>query len=148
MLRVLADWLDMRDVIRIVQGRARISMVMASGGHFASATAAGRIRKSRLGRGRLQVLSAHMPMPQIVDGLSRFRPVVVAPYASMAALLATEQEAGRWHINPVLMALSAEGLPAAEYERISTVFRAQVGNSYAASECTFRAIAASTTGCT
>jgi phenylacetate-CoA ligase len=134
-LRMLGSWLTTRDVLRIVRGGGRMAMVMASGGHFASVVAASRLRK-RLNN-RIQVLSVHMPVPELVAHLNQFQPVLLAPYASMAALLATEQEAGRLHINPVLMALSAEGLSAAEYNRIATAFHTTIGNSYAATECPF-----------
>lgn len=110
-------------------------MVMATGGHFASAVAAARLKNSR--GGRLEVLSVHMPLRELVTRLNQFRPVLLAPYASMAALLASEQEGGRLHIDPVLLALSAEGLPEGEYDRIARAFKAKVGNSYAATECPF-----------
>lgn len=133
--RMLTAWLGKRDVFRIVAGGGRMAMVMATGGHFASAVAAARLKKSR-GR-RLEVLSVHMPVRELVDRLNQFRPVLLAPYASMAALLASEQAGGRLHISPVLLALSAEGLPESEYQRIGRAFNAKVGNSYAATECPF-----------
>ena len=128
--RMLTAWLSVGDFIRIVAGGGR----MATGGHFASAVAAARLQKSR-GR-RLEVLSVHMPLPELVARLNPFRPVLLAPYASVA-LLASEQETGRLHINPVLLALSAEGLPKGEYERVARAFKAKVANSYAATECPF-----------
>ncbi len=133
--RMLTAWLGAGDFIRIVAGGGRLAMVMATGGHFASAVAAARLKKSR-GR-RLEVLSVHMPLRELVTRLNEFRPVLLAPYASMAALLASEQEGGRLHIDPVLLALSAEGLPEGEYDRIARAFKAKVGNSYAATECPF-----------
>ncbi len=135
MLRWIGGWLSARDVVKIIARRGRLAMVMATGGHFASAVAAARLKR---GRGkRVEVLSAHMPMTELVARLNRFQPAMLAPYASMAALLADEQEAGRLDIHPMLLALSAEGLPQAEYGRIARVFGAKVGNSYAASECMF-----------
>ena len=135
MLRWIGDWLSLRDILRIIARRGRTAIIMATGGHFASAVAAARLKKCR-GR-RLEALSAHMPMAELVERLNRFQPAMLAPYASIAALLADEQEAGRLDIHPVLLALSAEGLPQAEYGRIARVFDAKVGNSYAASECMF-----------
>lgn len=135
MLRWIGGWLSAGDILRIIARRGRMAMVMAAGGHFASAVAAARL-KARRGK-RLEVLSAHMPMAELVERLNRFQPALLAPYASMAAMLADEQEAGRLDIHPVLLALSAEGLPQAEYGRIARVFDAKVGNSYAASECMF-----------
>ncbi len=135
MLRWIGGWLSAGDVLKIIARRGRTAMVMATGGHFASTVAAARLKK-RQGK-RFEVLSAHMPMTELVDRLNRFQPAMLAPYASMAAMLADEQEAGRLDIHPVLLALSAEGLPQAEYGRIARVFDAKVGNSYAASECMF-----------
>lgn len=133
--RMQTAWLSAGDFIRILFGGGRMTMVMATGGHFASAVAAARLQKSQ-GR-RLEVLSVHMPLQVLVARLNQFRPVLLAPYASMAALLVSEQEAGRLRINPVLLALSAEGLPEGEYDRIARAFEAKVGNSYAATECPF-----------
>jgi len=135
MLRWVGDWLSPSDILRILARRGRMAMVMATGGHFASAVAAARLKKRR-GK-HVEVLSAHMPMAELVERLNRFQPALLTPYASMAAMLADEQEAGRLHIDPVLLALSAEGLPQPEYSRIARVFGAKVGNSYAASECMF-----------
>jgi len=135
MLRWMGDWLSPSDILKIIARRGRLAMVMATGGHFASAVAAARLKKRR-GKS-VEVLSAHMPIAELVERLNRFQPALLTPYASMAALLADEQEAGRLHIDPVLLALSAEGLPQPEYNRIARVFGAKVGNSYAASECMF-----------
>lgn len=134
-LRMLSAWLGIGDIIRIIVGGGRMAMVMATGGHFASAVAAALLRK-RWSK-RIQVLSVHTPLPEIVAALNRFRPAVVDAYASMAALLASEQETGRLHIHPALVTVTAEGLPAGEYERIARAFNTKVGNSYAATECPF-----------
>ena len=137
MLRVIRDWIGLGGVARIAWRGARVALVMASGGHFASAVAAARMRASPRGRKRIGVFPVQTPLPDLVAALDAFRPVVLAPYASMGAILATEQEAGRLHLSPVLIALSAEGLAEDEYARIAKAFGATVGNSYAATECTF-----------
>lgn len=137
-LRMLSSWLTPGELIQIVTRGGRLAMVNATGGHFASATAATRLRNSSKLRAKLiQVFSVHTPLPELVAKLNQFQPAVMAPYASMAALLASEQEAGRLHIDPVLMVLAAEGLALDEYDRIAQAFNAKVRHSYAASECTF-----------
>ena len=136
-LRMLGSWLQARDVLRILLRGGRMSMVMATGGHFASAVAATRLTESGRSGRRIQVLSVHMPLAEVVAELNRFQPAVIAPYASMASLLADEQAAGRLQIHPTLLALAAEGLPQPEYARIAEVFGAKVGNSYACTECSF-----------
>lgn len=133
--RMLTSWLSFGDFLRIVAGGGRMAMIMAKGGHFASAVAAAALKKRR-GKSLLQ-LSVHDPVPELVKELNAFQPVLMAPYASVAALLATEQEKGRLHIHPALLALSAEGLAPEEYARIARAFNAKVGNSYASTEVPF-----------
>lgn len=110
-------------------------MLVASGSHFASATAAARLAK-RLGR-RFQAIPVDTPLGDMVARLDRFQPAIVAPYAGIAAVLAGEQGAGRLSISPVLVVLSAEGLPLPAYDRIAKALGAKVRHSYAATECPF-----------
>lgn len=137
-LRMLTEWLTLGDFARIVLRGGRMAIIMATGGHFASSVAAARLRKGSKRRARtIQPLPVTMPLPELVAKLNQFRPAILAPYASMAALLASEQDAGRLKIDPVLLMLSAEGLPLGEYDRIAKAFNAKVGNSYAATEVPF-----------
>jgi len=123
---------------RLLAGGGRLAMVIATGGHFASVVAATRLRQSSRRRARaIQVFPVDTPLPDLVAALNQFRPVIVAPYASMGRLLAAEQEAGRLQIHPVLVVLSAEGLAPGDYERIARVFGAKVRHGYAATECPF-----------
>ncbi|MCE7056506.1 phenylacetate--CoA ligase family protein [Algoriphagus sp. AGSA1] len=133
--RMMISWLGLGDFIRILVNRGRLTMINAMGGHFASAIAAVRLKKKR--DKRYQVLPVNMPIPDMVKNLNQFQPIILAPYASMGPLLASEQEAGRLHINPSLIVLSAEGLPEKEYQRISRALNAKVYDSYAATECPF-----------
>lgn len=133
--RMLASWLSFGDLFKIIAGSGRMAMVMAKGGHFASAVAAAALKRRR--KDKLLQLSVHDPIPEIVSALNEFQPVLMAPYASIASLLATEQEQGRLHIRPALLALSAEGLAPEEYEHIARAFDAKVGNSYASTEVPF-----------
>lgn len=137
-LRMLGAWLDPGDVTRIVAGRGRLAMVIATGGHFASIVAATRLRRTSRRRARtIAVFPVHQPLAEIVTGLNRFRPAILAPYASLGAMLADEQAAGRLRIQPGLVVLSAEGLPEGEYRRIAEAFGAKVRHGYAATECPF-----------
>ncbi|MGV9310365.1 hypothetical protein ACWDLG_43980 [Nonomuraea sp. NPDC003727] len=133
MARMLAGWLSVRDVARIARGGARMALVIPEGGHFASTVAAARLR----GRSRVAAFSVHQPLQDLVAELNAFRPAVLAPYASIGALLAGEAEAGRLHINPALVMLTAEGLPVGEYARIAAALGAKVRTSYACNECPF-----------
>lgn len=134
-LLMLGAWLGIRDVGRAFLGRGRLAMIMAGGNHFASAVAAARLRGHR-GDGLL-TLPVDMPLPEMVRLLNAFRPAVLAPYASIGALLAAEQKARRLRIRPVIVVLSAEGLQLTEHDRISVAFHAKVRQGYAATECPF-----------
>lgn len=136
-VRMIRSWIGFADVARIVSHGRRTSMVADIGHHSATSVAAARLRRSPSRRDRIQLLSVRTPMPQLVKELNEFQPALVAPYASMARQLASEQEAGRLKIHPVLMVLAAEGLPIPEYDRIAAVFKTTLGNSYAATECPF-----------
>ncbi|SCE97280.1 Phenylacetate-coenzyme A ligase PaaK, adenylate-forming domain family [Micromonospora viridifaciens] len=133
MARMLAGWLTMRDVARIARRGARMALVAPAGGHFASTVAAARLS----GRSRIATFSVHQPLDDLVAELNAFRPAVLAPYASIGVLLAGEAEAGRLHIDPTLVMLSAEGLPTPEYARIAAALGAKVRTSYACNECPF-----------
>lgn len=134
-LRMLGAWLNLGDILRILIRGVRTAMVCAAGGHYAEPVAAARLRR-RLGKS-VQAFPAHMPLPEMVAELNQFRPAILAPYASIGALLAGEQEAGRLRINPALVVLSAEGLPAGGYDRITRAFGVKARHSYAATECLF-----------
>lgn len=136
-LRMIHNWVGAGDIVKFLASGGRMAMTIAPGGHSATAVAAARLRKSASSRKRIRVFSVHLPLPELVRQLNQFRPAVLAPYASIAKLLAAEQEAGRLHINPVLVAVSAEGLPPDDYNRIASALKTKVGNSYAATECTF-----------
>ncbi len=133
--RMLSAWLSVGDVFRIFARGGRMAMVNATGGHFASAVAGVRLRRSR--GERVQVFPVDMRRREMVQSLNEFRPAILAAYASMGALLAGDQESGRLRITPVLVVLSAEGLPSREYDRIASAFDATVRDSYAATECPF-----------
>lgn len=137
LMRMLRSWLGVGDITAIAMAGGRLSMVADVGHHSATSVAAARFTRSPARRERVQILSVRSPLPELVEQLNAFQPAVMAPYASMARLLASEQEAGRLNIRPALMALAAEGLPLPEYDRIAKAFDTTVGNSYAATECPF-----------
>lgn len=137
MVRMLGSLLTGRDIARIVTAGHRIALINPTGGHFATTTAAARLTAKPRRAESIGVFSVHDPVPRLVEALNRFRPAILAPYATVGAMLADEAEAGRFHIDPALVLLAAEGLPPAEYDRIAAAFGAVVGTSYAANEVPF-----------
>ena len=67
--RMLTTWLDLWDFVRILLGGGRMAMVMAQGGHFASAVAAAGLQRKRR-KGSMLVLSVHDPIPELVEPVS------------------------------------------------------------------------------
>jgi phenylacetate-CoA ligase len=138
-IRMMKGWLNAQDLFRILVRSGRTALVQATGGHFIGATGFGMARKSRLAK-PIRLFPAQTPLPKLVTELNQFRPVLLGGYASVMALLAGEQEAGRLHIQPVLVHPSSEGLSEDGYERIARAFHAKVRTAYAATECPFMAI--------
>lgn len=134
-VRALRAWLGPRDIIRIVAARGRIGSILAAGTPLATGVGVTRFGP-RLGKA-FRALSVHAPLPELVADLNAFQPAILTSYATVTKLLASEQEAGRLRLSPVLVLLVAEGLAPDEYDRIARVFDTKVGNSYAASECPF-----------
>lgn len=135
-IRMLREWLRAADVFRIVRRGGRMTMICATGGHYAEAVAGARMQEQR-GDDKVQVVPAHAPLAEMVAQLNAFQPDVLAPYASIGALLAGEQLAGGLRITPTLVVLSAEGLREDGYARIADAFDVPVHHSYAATECPF-----------
>ncbi|GDY69698.1 hypothetical protein SAV14893_090910 [Streptomyces avermitilis] len=80
------------------------------------------------------MLSAHSPLPDLVDQLNRYRPVFLSGYATVISLLAGEQLAGRLRIAPAVVPLVAEGPGDRDHRRIRSAFRAPVVNTYGCNE--------------
>jgi phenylacetate-coenzyme A ligase PaaK-like adenylate-forming protein len=135
-VRMLREWLRLRDAFHIAIKGARISLICATGGHYAEAVAAARLQQQR-GAEKVQLLAAHLPIADMVSHLNAFQPDILAPYASVGVLLANEQKAGRLSIHPSLVVLSAEGLSDAGYQGVGEAFRTPARFSYAATECPF-----------
>src|SRR6266536_826328 len=148
-VRMMGDWLTAADLARIVARGGRMALVIATGGHFAGFVGATRMRGASGLRSRLaRVFPVRMPLLELVAGLNRFRPAILAGYASTLGLLASEQAAGRLQIHPVLVQPTSEGLPPGGETRMAKAFRAKVRAAYNASECLTIATAAGSGGST
>jgi phenylacetate-coenzyme A ligase PaaK-like adenylate-forming protein len=134
--RSVPSWLTGGDLWRMLKRGARTAAVWATDGHFLGISMARKQLLERPSRAsRMKIISALSPIHEIVDQLNEFQPAMLNAYATAAALLADEQEAGRLHIAPVLILTSSESLPPHERERIARVFDgAKVRDNYGASE--------------
>jgi phenylacetate-coenzyme A ligase PaaK-like adenylate-forming protein len=134
-------WLSAGALVRLLFAGQRTAALFATGGHYSGYANAERARRARRSTARkVHVFSVHTPLPDLVAQLNRYRPALLMGYATTLALLATEQEAGRLRLRPVLVIATAEGLPDDGYERIARAFGAPVRNLYGASEFAYPAI--------
>jgi phenylacetate-CoA ligase len=116
-----------------------MALLAATGGHFLSCAGyTHMIKTSRLARSVVRLFSVHTPLPELVNQLNKFGPAIVFGYGSAVAILASEQAAGRLHINPVLMLPSGESLGTKERDLIAQQFhRSKIRDLYGATECSF-----------
>ncbi|MFH8804226.1 phenylacetate--CoA ligase family protein [Streptomyces sp. NPDC017936] len=120
---------------RLLAHRGRSAHIVATGGHLAAYSVIIRTRAAgRLPARGSRVLSVHSPLPELVDQLNRQRPVFLAGYATVIALLAGEQLAGRLRISPAVVSLLAEGVSDRDHERIRSAFGAHLINTYGCNE--------------
>ncbi|MGC7098370.1 phenylacetate--CoA ligase family protein [Amycolatopsis lurida] len=119
------------ELAKVAAAGARTAVIVAVGGHFGSSVL---VPEDGRARRNYRVFPATTPLPELVERLNRFRPAVVTGYASVIALLAGEQQAGRLRIDPVLVLPGSEGLPLSAYDSIAETFGATVRNGYAATE--------------
>ncbi len=115
---------------------ARTALIIATGGHTAGNS---RLKSGNTGDkpnvGKRQLFSVHLPLAELVSQLNQYQPAMLHGYASTIVLLANEQEAGRLHINPILVLPTSEGLTDREYYTVIRAFRANVATFYGSTEC-------------
>ncbi|WP_096186404.1 phenylacetate--CoA ligase family protein [Evansella halocellulosilytica] len=134
------SWYGAGDRARMLARGGRQAFIMATGGHFVGVAGASQIIKSnRLANKTMKIFSVHKALPELVAELNDYQPTMILGYASVVSLLASEQEAGRLKINPVLVQPGGESLPESEFERIAKAFKAKVRTAYSATECAFMA---------
>lgn len=132
------DWFGLGDLVPLLRRGGRSAAVIATGGHFVGyAGATGTGKSSRWNRKTMRILSVHTPLPTLVAALNDYQPAMLLGYASVVAMLASEQLAGRLRIAPVLVQPAGESIGELEHDRIASAFRAKVRTAYAATECPF-----------
>ncbi len=91
-------------------------------------------RSLDVGVHRFLRLDARAPMDELIPALNTFQPEALSAYASVAALLAAEQLAGRLKIAPRLVSTSSEVRTAEMQERIVAAWGAMPFDGYASTE--------------
>jgi phenylacetate-coenzyme A ligase PaaK-like adenylate-forming protein len=134
-VRYWLPWATPRHFWEVMRRGGRLAAVLATGGHFAGVSYWERARISHpIFARRMRAFSALTPLPQLVEGLNRFQPAVLAGYPTAMALLAEERAAGRLDIRPILVATAGEYLAPAARAHIAQAFGCTVSDTYGASE--------------
>jgi phenylacetate-coenzyme A ligase PaaK-like adenylate-forming protein len=133
-LRAVLRWLGPGGLARLALRRGRTAAITATGRHFIGATT---LSSPGMRRRAAEVISAQAPTAEIVERLNELQPAILTGFASVISILATEQEAGRLGISPLLVTSSAEALTEAERRRVAGAFSAAIGDTYATAEVPF-----------
>ena len=127
--RMQARWFDPLGLTE------RIVFIGALGGHFASTVSIERLRRlNPTVRHTVRSLSFLMPTRELARQLEAIDPTSIATYPTVAALLASEQQAGLLSIRPRDIWVGGENLSTAMREFVQGVFDCPVIESYGASE--------------
>jgi phenylacetate-CoA ligase len=125
----------LRNLAALLRGKGRLASVFVTGGHFLGNTMAARRSRKMPWRARTQRLfSALTPLPELVQELNAFQPVMLGGYPSALEVLAKEQQAMRLCIHPVAISAAGETLTDAVREQIAAAFGCPVSNYYGSSE--------------
>ena len=130
------EWFPNGELLSILSYEGGKASIMATNCNFPFHVSSVRKNKNnpRFGQ-KNRILSAHAPLPELVARLNEFGPAVLEGYTSRVSLLASEQEAGRLHINPLAIIVGGEKLAVDERERIAQAFNTKIVEIYASSEC-------------
>lgn len=113
----------------------RYALIAATEGHFAGVVGWERLRCLHPWFERnARVFPVSVPIRETCAELDRFRPTVVASYATVLRALAHEKAAGRLAIEPRVLWYGGEWLSPPARDHIQRVFRCRVAGDYGASE--------------
>ena len=113
----------------------RYALIAATEGHFAGIVSWERLRALHPWfEANARVFPVTAPIREICDELERFKPTVVASYATVLRALAHEKDAGRLAIAPSVLWYGGEWLAPIARDHIERAFGCRVAGDYGASE--------------
>ena len=123
-------------VLRALIRRGSKTMgVFATGGFYLSN---GSVRARQLQmpwkKNQMRVISALLPLPEIVQALNAFQPAMLGGYPSPLELLVEEQRSGRLSIHPLLIMTGGEFLSDVTRASLAQAFGCPVQTSYSCTE--------------
>ena len=113
----------------------RYALIAATEGHFAGVVGWERLRALHPWfEANARVFPVTAPIREICTELERFRPTVVASYATVLRALAHEKDAGRLTLKPSVLWYGGEWLAPMARDHIERAFGCRVAGDYGASE--------------
>lgn len=132
------SWLGARGLLQLGLRGFRLAAITATGGHFGFLSGIHYMQNaSPFWKNRVKAFSVHMPVAELVEQLNQFQPTLIMGYASMVALLASQQEQGHLHIHPVFIEVMSEKLSDAEFQKIGKIFQIKPYQMYGSTENPF-----------
>jgi len=123
------------DLPALARRGMRTAALFATGGHYGAVTIAERTRRiNPVFATRTRVLSVLRPLDDLVAELNEYQPTLISGYPSIIALLASEQRAGRLHLEPLHILCAGELLTQSTREAITGAFHCVLTQGYAATE--------------
>lgn len=136
--RAKLSWIGINGLLKLFVRGFRLAAITATGEHFGFLSGINYMRKTNnFWRKRVRAFSVHMPILELVSQLNEFQPTLIMGYASVVALLASEQELGRLYIRPVFVEVMSEKLIDAEFQKIGKVFKVKPYQMYGSTENPF-----------
>ena len=137
LVRGLVAWMTPGRLWATLRRSDRVATVVATGGHYVSASMMAVARKARPRPfNRVRVFSVLRPLPELVQELNAFQPAELIGYPTALMLLAQEHLAGRLAIRPALVGYGGEWLSPPARRLIVAAFGEPVRENYGASEFT------------
>lgn len=132
------SWLGVKGLLQLGVRGIRLAAITATGGHFGFLSGIYYMQQSSsFWKNHVKAFSVHMPVAELVEQLNQFQPTLIMGYASMVALLASQQEQGHLHIRPLFIEVMSEKLRDSEFQKIGRIFHLRPYQMYGSTENPF-----------
>ncbi|MEN6418869.1 MAG: phenylacetate--CoA ligase family protein [Clostridiaceae bacterium] len=131
-VRSIARKEDMAALIR--RGGKTIGVFATGGFYLGNSSARARLLQMPWKKRQMAIISALLPIEQIVEKLNDFQPAMLGGYPSNLELLIEEKQSGRLKIHPAFIMTGGEYLSDALRLRLSDCFGCYVQTSYSCTE--------------
>jgi phenylacetate-coenzyme A ligase PaaK-like adenylate-forming protein len=122
------------DLFALIRRGKTIGVFATGGFYLGNSSARARLLQMPWKKRQMAIISALLPVEQIVEKLNDFQPAMLGGYPSNLELLIDEQQSGRLKIHPAFIMTGGEYLSDALRFRLSECFGCYVQTSYSCTE--------------